>query len=133
MAAKKNTEVPILTRAESEIMALFWSRGPMTVSQLKALLSGKAYTSLATLVKILETKGYLTHAQQADARAYVFSPAVKPDRARRHHVRDLVERLFGGRTSELVTGLLDDEALTQDELEALRAEIDERLGKEKRK
>src|SRR4051812_27251063 len=98
----KKSELPILTRAESELMALFWRHGAMTVSALHEQLSDRAYTSLATLVKILEQKGYLTHAEQPDARAFVYRAAVEPGPAKRKHVRDLVDRLFGGKSSELV-------------------------------
>jgi predicted transcriptional regulator len=132
MATKRSPELPILTRAESELMALFWARGAMTVAALHALSPERAYTSLATLVKILEQKGYLTHSQQADARAFVFAPAVAQPKARQHHVKDLIDRLFGGRREDLVAGLLADEKFTRDELEALRADIDARLGRGKK-
>ena len=120
---------PILTRAESEIMARFWDVGPLTILELQSHLPGRAYTSLATLVKILETKGYLRHAQTEGARAFVYQAAIPPDAARRHHARDLVDRLFGGKPQELVAGLLSDEKLSRRELERLRAEIDARLAR----
>ena len=132
MSRKTPNALPILTRAESEIMAHFWRAGPMTVGQLHALLSGKAYTSLATLVKILEQKGYLTHEVPPEGRGFVFAAAVAPQKARRQHVRDLIDRLFGGKSEELVAGLLNEEKFTRDELEALRAEIDARLSKGKK-
>jgi predicted transcriptional regulator len=52
---------------------------------------------------------------------------VPADNARRQHVRDLVERLFGGQSEALVVGLIDDEPMSRAELERLRALIDERL------
>ena len=124
-------DLPILTRAESELMACCWERGPMTVQQLHAHFTDRAYTSLATLVKILEQKGYLTHDEAG--RAFIFAPAVPPQAAKRHHVRDLCDRLFGGKPQELVAGLIDDEKLSREELEALRKEIDARLGKAKKR
>lgn len=129
--SKRKAVLPILTRAESEIMARYWEQGPMTVSALHALLPGKAYTSLATLVKILEQKGYLQH--EEEGRAFVFRAAVPPETARRQHLRDLVDRLFGGRPQDLAVGLLDDEELSRADLEALRKEIDQRLGKGKKR
>jgi predicted transcriptional regulator len=133
MSTPIKPELPILTRVESELMALFWRHGPMTVSELNELLTDRAYTSLATLVKILEQKGYLTHAEQPDARAFVYRAAVEPGPAKRKHVRDLIDRLFGGKSSELVVGLLGDEKLSRAELESLRAQIDERLRKGNRR
>jgi predicted transcriptional regulator len=125
----KTRPLPILTRVESALMALFWKHGPMTVAGLHQKVPDKGYTSLATLVKILEQKGYLTHSELEGARAFLFAPAVEPGAARRHHVRDLVERLFGGKSEALLVGLLDDAKLSRAELEALRAEIDQKLGK----
>jgi predicted transcriptional regulator len=125
----KAKSVPILTRVESALMALFWKHGPMTVADLHQRVPDKGYTSLATLVKILEQKGYLTHSEIAGERAFLFTPAVEPGAARKHHVRDLVERLFGGRSEALLVGLLEDAKLSRGELEALRAEIDQKLGK----
>jgi predicted transcriptional regulator len=122
-----------LTRVESELMALFWKHGAMTVAHLHELVPDKAYTSLATLVKILEQKGYLTHTAVEGERAFLFAPAVESTKARKHHLRDLINRLFGGKSETLLVGLLDDEELTRDELKALRAEIDERLAPKKGK
>jgi predicted transcriptional regulator len=129
VVSSKPKPIPILTRVESALMALFWKHGPMTVADLHLRVPDKGYTSLATLVKILEQKGYLTHTEIAGERAFLFAPAVEPRAARRHHVRDLVERLFAGRSEDLLVGLLDDAKLSRPELEALRAVIDQKLGK----
>lgn len=122
------SELSILTRVESELMALFWEHGPMTVAQLHGRVPEKAYTSLATLVKILEGKGYLAHQEIEGARAFLFSAAVEPTQARKRHLRDLINRLFAGRSEALLVGLIDDEQLSRDALEALRTQIDERLS-----
>ena len=50
-------------------------------------------------------------------------------RARKRHLRDLIDRLFSGEANTLVAGLIDDAALDRRELEELRARIDEKLGK----
>ena len=60
-------------------------------------------------------------------RAHVYKPLVPAEKARRQHLRDLVERLFGGNSEELVVGLLEDEQLSKQDLERLRAAIDEKL------
>lgn len=130
MAAKKaKKDLPILTRAESEIMALFWANGPMTVAALHEQLSGKAYTSLATFVKILEQKGYLKHSVPREGRGFIFEATIPPEQVKVHHARDLIDRLFGGRAQALVVGLLGEEKLSRDELKTLRDQIDQRLSK----
>lgn len=128
------TDKPYLTRAESELMQLLWKRGPSTVQQLlEGLGRDVAYTTVLTTVRILEQKGYVTHAPNPEGgRAHVYSPAVEESKTRRRHVRDLVDRLFGGKTGGLVQGLLEDEELSRDELELLRKQIDQKLKKKER-
>jgi predicted transcriptional regulator len=128
--AKSEDEPPILTRAESEIMTILWSKGGATVHEVVAALPrSMAYTSALTLLRILEKKGYVRHEAHPDGgRAHVYKPLVQAGNARRHHVRDLVNRLFGGQTEELVVGLLEEEKWSKTDLERLRELIDSRLG-----
>jgi len=123
-------EPPILTRAESEIMSVLWSRGAATVHEVVAAMSrDSAYTSVLTMLRILEKKGYVTREPEpGGGRAHVYRPLVAATRARRQHVRDLVDRLFGGRPEELMVGLVEDDALSRAELEQLRGLIESRLG-----
>jgi BlaI family transcriptional regulator, penicillinase repressor len=122
-------DLPILTRGESEVMRALWTLGQGTVQDIiDKMGKSVAYTTVLTLVRILERKGYLAHRAQVDGgRAYLYRPTTPPSRVRRHHVRDLVERLFDGRTGSLVVGLLEDEALSRKELEELRDSIDAQL------
>jgi predicted transcriptional regulator len=123
-------EPPILTRAESEIMAILWEKGGGTVHDVVAALPRSvAYTSALTMLRILEKKGYVRHeAHPEGGRAHVYKPLVKASNARRHHVRDLVDRLFGGQTDQLVVGLLEEEKWSKADLERLRELIDSRLS-----
>ena len=120
----------ILTRAESEVMAALWQHQRLTVhALLEAVDRPIAYTTALTLLRILEQKGYVKHEPDPDGgRAFVYLPAVAADKARRNHVRDLVDRLFDGRPEELVTGLLEDEQLSRAQLELLRGSIERSLG-----
>jgi predicted transcriptional regulator len=110
-------------------MSALWEMGSGTVRELQAALGKKlAYTTVLTLARILEDKGYVRHAPGPEgSRAYVYSPAVSRDTARRRHVGDLVERMFNGHTPDLVSGLIEDEVLSSDELRALRRLIDQKL------
>jgi len=123
-------EPRILTRAESAIMSVLWSKGAATVHDVVALLPREpAYTSVLTMLRILEKKGYVTREPEpGGGRAHVYRPLIAAHRARRQHVRDLIDRLFGGRSEALMVGLLEDEALSRGELEQLRGLIESRLG-----
>jgi predicted transcriptional regulator len=122
--------LPILTRAESEIMAVLWRRGGATVHEVLGELERPvAYNTALTLIRILEQKGYVRHETHPDGgRAHLYVPAVPASRARRSHVRDLVDRLFEGRPEDLAAGLLQDERLGRAQLEELRTQIDRALG-----
>jgi predicted transcriptional regulator len=128
--ARSDSEPPILTRAESEIMAILWNQGGATVHEVVAALPRSiAYTSVLTLLRILEKKGYVRHEPHPEGkRAHVYKPLVQAGNARRHHVRDLVDRLFGGQAEELVVGLLEEEKWSKADLERLRELIDSRLS-----
>lgn len=127
-------DLPTLTRAESEIMQIVWERGPATVHDvIEAMSREVAYTTALTILRILEKKGYVRHEPDPEGgRAYLYSAAVAQDRVRRDHVRDLVQRMFSGSTAELVAGLVEEEKLSREELEELRARIDARLGSGKK-
>ncbi|HMJ50808.1 MAG TPA: BlaI/MecI/CopY family transcriptional regulator [Polyangiaceae bacterium] len=119
----------MLTRAESEIMRVLWDRDGATVHEVvEGLPRAVAYTTALTILRILEQKGYVRHEPNpAGGRAHVYRPAVAASKTRQLHVRDLIDRLFGGRSDQLVVGLLDDENLTRAELERLRSAIEARL------
>jgi BlaI family transcriptional regulator, penicillinase repressor len=126
----KKAPLPILTRAESEVMAALWKHERLTVHALvEALDRPIAYTTALTLLRILQQKGYAKHEPDPQGgRAYVYLPAIAASQARRSHVRDLVDRLFNGRPEELVTGLLEDERLSRTQLQQLREQIEKSLG-----
>lgn len=123
-----------LTRAESELMQLLWRHGPSTVQQLLERLDRKvAYTTVLTTVRILEQKGYAKHEPNPEGgRAHLYAAAVAETKERKRHVRDLVERLFAGSTTGLVSGLIEDEALSREELQELKKRIDEKLKNKER-
>jgi predicted transcriptional regulator len=127
---KKRDEPPILTRAESEIMSILWASDGGTVHEVVAALPhAAAYTSVLTVLRILEKKGYVRHEPHPDGgRAHVYKPLVQVGKAQRHHARDLVDRLFGGQSEKLVVGLLEEEKWSTADLERLRDLIDSRLA-----
>jgi BlaI family transcriptional regulator, penicillinase repressor len=94
-----------LTRLELQIMQALWKLGPSSVSDVqKALQQKLAYTTVQTMLNILERKGRLK--RKLSGRAYVYSATFTEARATRHAVRDLVDRMFGGSADELVMSLI---------------------------
>ncbi len=114
-----------LTDAESEVMAVLWRLRQASVSDVMAALNktrAVTYSTVQTMLRILETKGYLTHDKVA--RAFVYRPVVDERQARRRALRHLVRRLFDGSPSLLVLNVLEDEDLDPGEREQLRKLIE---------
>lgn len=122
MARKRS---PALTDAEARIMAVLWQLQSATVSDVVAALSKKravTYSTVQTILRILETKRYVTH--EKVARAFVYRALVDERQARRRALRHLVSRLFNGSPSLLVLNVLDDDELDPAELQQLKKLID---------
>jgi predicted transcriptional regulator len=80
------------------------------------------YSTVQTMLRILETKGYVTHDKVA--RAFIYKPVVDQGQARRRALRHLVRRLFEGSPSLLVLNVLEDEELDASEREQLKRLIE---------
>src|SRR5918995_881901 len=101
-----------LTDAEARIMAVLWRTEKATVADVVNALKETAavsYSTVQTILRILETKGYVTH--EKIARAFVYHPVVDERQARLRAVRQLAGRMFEGSPSLLVLNVLDDEDL----------------------
>jgi predicted transcriptional regulator len=122
MARKQS---PALTDAESEVMAVLWRVRRASVGDVVAALNrtrAVSYSTVQTILRILETKRYVTHDKVA--RAFVYEPVVDERQARRRALRHLVRRLFEGSPSLLVLNVLEDEELDPAEREHLRKLIE---------
>jgi predicted transcriptional regulator len=118
MARKRS---PTLTDAESRVMSVLWQRETATVGDVVAALQQDrvvTYSTVQTILRILETKGYVTH--EKVARAFVYRPAVDARQARQRALKHLAARLFNGSPSLLVLNVLEDEAIDRTELRRLK-------------
>ena len=113
-----------LTKAELRLMKVLWTRGESSVADMVAATvdDGElAYNSVLTTIRILESKGYVSHRQEG--RAFVYSSAVGEDDASRSEVKHLLQRFFGNSRERLLLSLLGDEELTPEELKRLKEAI----------
>ncbi|HLG99713.1 MAG TPA: BlaI/MecI/CopY family transcriptional regulator [Bryobacteraceae bacterium] len=113
-----------LTAQELEIMKLVWRLESATVRNVyEELLKTRhvAYTTVMTLMNILEKKGHLKKRQQD--RAYLYSPAKPQKQVISAMVRDFVQRVFNGSAEPLLVHLLEDEQLTAADLDEIRRTI----------
>jgi predicted transcriptional regulator len=122
MARKQS---PALTDGEAEVMAVLWRLRRASVADVVAAMKktrAVTYSTVQTILRILETKGYLAH--EKVARAFVYVPVVDARQARRRALRHLVRRLFEGSPSLLVLNVLEDEDIGVAEREQLRKLIE---------
>jgi BlaI family transcriptional regulator, penicillinase repressor len=115
---------PTLTEQELEIMKVIWRLENATVRQVyEALLEKRriAYTTVMTMMNILEQKGYLKK-QQHD-RAYVYRPSQPQKQVIRSMVREFVDRVFNGSAEPLLVHLVEGEHLTKNDLDEIRRTI----------
>jgi predicted transcriptional regulator len=107
-------------------MNVLWKHGAATVGQVVDSLPAHppvAYSTVLTLLRILETKGYVRHTKQG--RAFVYQPLVGSKEASSKAIRHLVSRFFGGSSAQLVLKLLDEEKIDRDELKRIKKKISE--------
>jgi predicted transcriptional regulator len=117
------------TDRELDVMAVLWEQGPATVAEVRdALVDDLAYTTVLTVLRTLEEKGYVDH--QDEGKAHRYRPLVGRDRAGRSAVRRLVKKIFGGSPELLLTHLVAEKDLTPAELKRMRRLLDERLSEE---
>ena len=122
MARKQS---PALTDAESQVMAVLWRSSHASVGEVVNVLNKKrsvTYSTVQTILRILEAKGYVAH--EKVARAFVYRPVVDEQQARRRALRHLVSRLFEGSPTLLVLNVLEDEEIDPVERERLKKLIE---------
>jgi BlaI family penicillinase repressor len=109
-----------LTDLESEVMRVVWDAGPCAVEAVHLVVSRKRNlkeTTIRTLLRRLEQKGYLTH--ESDGRAYVYR-AVEPARSlAARAVRQIIDRFCQGSVEELVSGMVEAKALSETDIDRL--------------
>jgi BlaI family penicillinase repressor len=109
-----------LTPQELEIMKLVWQRGAATVRDVYEALLGRrkiAYTTVMTMMKILETKGYLKKRRQD--RAFLYRPAHPQNQIIGSMIREFVDRVFNGSAEPLLVHLVKSRHLGEKDLQKI--------------
>jgi BlaI family transcriptional regulator, penicillinase repressor len=125
--ARKSTKNE-LTKLELKLMQVVWKLGRCTVASVQQGVEPPlAYTTVQTMLNLLERKGKLK--RELEGRAYVYSATITEAKALGQGVRDLVDRMFGGSSEELVMSLLKTRQIDAKKLAALTEKFNKETNK----
>jgi BlaI family penicillinase repressor len=121
MIGQRNSSIRApLTELESDVMDAVWNAGSCCVEDVHRVISVKRdlkEATVRTLLRRLEQKGYLTH--RSEGRAYIYTPKESSNSLAARAVRQIIDRFCRGSLDELVSGMVDDKMLSEEELAKL--------------
>lgn len=118
----------LLTEVELELMGILWRLGEGSVNDVLSLLpEGRdlAYTSVSTVLRILEQKNII--GSRKEGRGHIYVPLLTKEKYEEASLHHLVTKVFEGTPSSLVRRLLETENLSEEELKSIRSLLNERL------
>jgi predicted transcriptional regulator len=123
-----------LPSAELDVMRCLWQGQPLTARQVREELGAErpmTHSSVCTLLRRLESKGFVARDKGASGKAFVYRAAVPPTRTRRRLVHDLLNRLFAGSGVDLVAALFENRPPTHEQLDDLQKLLDDLRSRRK--
>jgi predicted transcriptional regulator len=119
-----------LGEREAHIMTLLWEHGPATVAEVRERLTDElAYTTVLTILRNLEAKGHVGHREEG--RAHRYFAKLKQQAVRKSAIRHLATKLFKNSSELLLTQLVSERNLTDDQVQRIRAILDEKPEKDR--
>jgi len=109
-----------LSELETKVINVLWRRGPSTVDDVARALPGRKKlkdSTVRTILGRMEKKGLVAH--DAEGRTNVYRALLEPQRVAMSGVRDIIDRFLGGSVEALLVGIVDDEIVDRNELDAL--------------
>lgn len=113
----------VFTDRELDVMTVLWDEKSATVAEVRSRLADRlAYTTVLTILRTLEQKGYVAHTDEG--RAHRYHPLVEREKAGASALPRMLDTLFGGSAELLLTHLVRDRRLSRDELDNMRKLLD---------
>ena len=114
-----------LFESEARVMEILWERGPLSAKEISLVAAdsvGWNKNTTYTVIKKLAEKGFIARGEPG----FVCTPLVSKEQMQKVEAASLIRKLFGGSRQALFSALLEDEPLTEDEIDALRELIEKR-------
>ena len=122
------TDAISLGERELDIMTVIWAEGSGTVEEVRERLPDTlAYTTVLSILRNLEAKGYVRH--EAEGRTHRYYPRVRQGTAQKSALTRLLASLFDGSPEALITRLVDDHGVSPEELQRLAKQLGKRVGR----
>jgi BlaI family penicillinase repressor len=110
-----------LTQRELDIMSVLWDLGEATVTEVRDRVDPDlAYTSISSMIRTLEIKGYVSH-RRGEGKTHVYFPAIEPEAAGKSALGRVLDKIYGGSPIKLLAHLVDQRRLSDKELARMRA------------
>lgn len=110
-----------LTQRELDIMSVLWEKGEATVTEVRDSIDPDlAYTSISSMIRTLEMKGYVSH-RRGEGKTHVYFPAVDPETAGASTLGRVLDKIYGGSPIKLLAHLVEQNRLSEKELSRMRA------------
>src|SRR5688572_12652198 len=120
-----------LTPRELDIMGVLWELGEATVNEVRDRVdSSLAYTSISSMIRTLELKGYVSH-RRGEGKTHVYFPTVDPETAGETVLGRVLDKVYGGSPIKLLAHLMDQRKLSEKEIARMRELLKEQPRKKK--
>jgi len=119
-----------LTQRELDIMSVLWEKGEATATEVRDRVDPDlAYTSISSMIRMLELKGYVSH-RRGEGKTHVYFPVIDAEEAGKSALGRVPDKIYGGSPTKLLAQLMDQKRLSDKELTRMR-ELLKRSGKKK--
>lgn len=109
-----------LTKRELDIMSVLWDMGEATVNEVRGRVDPNlAYTGISSMIRTLETKGYVSH-RRGEGKTHVYFPVIEPEAAGESALGRVLDKIYGGSPIKLLAHLMKQNRLSEKELARMR-------------
>jgi predicted transcriptional regulator len=118
-----------LTKRELDIMGVLWELGEATVTEVRDRVDPDlAYTSISSMIRTLEMKGYVSH-RRGEGKTHIYFPVIEPEKAGASALGRVLDKIYGGSPIKLLAHLMDQRKVSDKEL----ARMQDLLKREKKR